>query len=95
MKFIPLNDRIWLKREDAEEKSTGGIIIPSNAQEKPMKAKVVAVGNGRITESGKILPLEVKKGQIVFFRKFAGTDITVENVEYLILREDEILAIVE
>lgn len=95
MNFKPLNDRILLKINDSEEKSAGGIIIPDSAQEKPMKGQVVAVGTGKVSDSGKVTPLEVKAGQSVFFRKYAGTEVSIDGVEHMIMREDEILAIVE
>lgn len=95
MKFRPLNDRVLVKRIDAEETTRGGIIIPDNAKEKPMQAKVVAVGPGKMLDSGKLCPLEVKEGQTVFFRKYAGSEVTIEGQEHLILREEEILAVLE
>lgn len=95
MKFRPLNDRILVKRIDAEETTKGGIIIPDNAKEKPMHAKVVAVGPGKTLDNGKLSPLEVKSGQTVFFRKYAGSEVTIEGQEHLILREDEVLAVLE
>lgn len=95
MKFRPLNDRVLVKRIDAEETTRGGIIIPDNAKEKPMQAKVVAVGPGKTLDSGKICPLDVKVGQTIFFRKYAGSEVTIEGHEHLILREDEILAVLE
>lgn len=93
MKLKPLNDRILIKRISGEEKTAGGIIIPDNAKEKPMEGKVMAVGGGKILEDGKIRPLEVKKGDVVFFRKYAGTEVTIEGEEHMIMREDEILAV--
>jgi len=95
MAVRPLGDRILVKREADEEKTKGGIIIPDAAKEKPSKGKVVAVGKGRITENGKLEPLDVKKGDNVLFGKYAGTEINIEGVEHLILREEDILAIVE
>jgi len=93
MALKPLNDRVLIKRLDGEEKTAGGIIIPDNAKEKPMEGLVVAVGEGKLLENGKVRPLEVKKGDTVFFRKYAGTDVTIDGVEHLIMREEEILAV--
>jgi chaperonin GroES len=95
MKFKPLNDRVLVKRVDAEETTKGGIIIPDNAKEKPMQGKVVAAGPGKMLDSGKLVALEVKVGQTVFFRKYAGSEMSIEGQEHLILREDEILAVLE
>ena len=95
MKFKPLNDRILIKRIDAEETTKGGIIIPDSAKEKPLQGKVMAVGNGKVLENGTVRALEVKEGQTVFFRKYGGTEITVEGTELLIMREEEILAVLE
>lgn len=95
MKLRPLNDRVLVKRVETEEKTAGGIIIPETAKEKPMEGEVVAVGEGRVLENGQVRPLEVKVGDRVFFRKYAGTDVTIDGVEHLILREDEILAVAE
>jgi chaperonin GroES len=89
-----LNDRILIKRIDSEETTAGGIIIPDSAKEKPMEGEVVAAGEGRVLDNGKVRPLEVKAGDRVFFRKYAGTELTLEGVEHLIMREDEILAVV-
>ena len=94
-KFRPLHDRVVVKRVDAEEKTKGGIIIPDTAKEKPMEAEVVAVGKGKVNEEGKQFPLDVKKGDRILIGKYAGTEIKIEDEEYLILREDEVLAIVE
>ena len=95
MKFRPLNDRILVKRIDAEETSRGGIIIPDNAKEKPMQGIVMAVGEGKHLENGKIRALQVKKDQTIFFRKYAGTEVAIDGVELMILREDEVLAVLE
>lgn len=95
MTFRPLNDRILVKRIDAEETTKGGIIIPDNAKEKPMQGKVIAVGQGKCQDNGKIRALEVKKDQTIFFRKYAGTEVTISGIEHMILREDEVLAILE
>lgn len=95
MKFRPLNDRVLLKRIESETKTAGGLFIPDSAKEKPQEAMVVAVGAGKTLENGKLKALDVKEGDRVFFRKYAGNDITLEGVEHVILREDEILAIFE
>jgi chaperonin GroES len=95
MKIRPLHDRVVVKRVEEEEKTKGGIIIPDTAKEKPVEGKVVAVGGGKILENGKKQPLEVKKGDRVLFGKYAGTDIKVEGEEHLIMREDDIIAIIE
>jgi len=95
MKIRPLYDRVIVKRIEEEEKTKWGIIIPDTAKEKPIEGKVVAVGGGKILENGKKLPLDVKKGDKVLFGKYAGTDIQIEGEEHLIMREDDIIAIVE
>ena len=95
MKIRPLHDRVIVKRIEEEEKTKGGIIIPDTAKEKPIEGKVVAVGAGKILENGKKLALEVKKGDRVLFGKYAGTDIKIDGEEHLIMREDDIIAIVE
>lgn len=95
MKVRPLHDRILVQRlEDSEEKSGGGIIIPDSAKEKPQRGKVTAVGNGKTLDNGNRVELEVKKGDHVLFGKYAGTEVKIEGDDYLILREDDILAIV-
>ena len=91
MKVIPLYDRVLLKRLEEEETVKGGIIIPDTAKEKPLEAEVIAVGKGRL-EKGKVIPLEVKKGDKVLIGKFSGTEVTIEDVELVIVREEEILA---
>lgn len=95
MKIRPLQDRIIVKRLEEEEKSKGGIIIPDSAKEKPLEAEVVAVGRGKILDDGKIREPEVKKGDRILFGKYSGTEIKIEGVDHLILREDDILGIVE
>ena len=92
MKVIPLHDRILLKRLEKQEAKKGGIIIPDTAKEKPQEAKVIEVGKGRVTEEGKVIPLEVKKGDKVLIGKFSGTEVTIGDVEHIIVREEEILA---
>jgi chaperonin GroES len=91
----PLHDRILVKRVDAKEQLRGGIIIPDTAKEKPQEAEVIAVGEGKYSEDGQRIKLDVKKGDKVLIGKYSGTDIKLEEVEYTILREDEVLAIVE
>ena len=95
MKIRPLQDRIIVKRLEEEETSRGGIIIPDTAKEKPSEGLVVAVGKGKVTEDGKKLPLEVKKNDRILFGKYSGTDIKIEGEEYLIMREDDVLGIVQ
>ena len=95
MKIRPLQDRIIVKRVDEEETTKGGIIIPDTAKEKPQEGKVIAVGKGKINEDGKVQPLDVKKGDKVLFSKYAGTEITLEGDEHLIIREDDVLGVVE
>ena len=92
MKVIPLHDRVLVKRLEAEETTKGGIIIPDTAKEKPQEAEVIEVGQGRMGEDGKIIPLDVKKGDKVLIGKFSGTEVTIDGEEHLILREEEILA---
>ncbi len=95
MKIRPLQDRILVKRLDSEEKSTGGIIIPDTAKEKPQEGKVVAVGKGKVGEDGKVQPLDVKKGDKVLFSKYSGSEVNIEDEEHLIIREDDVLGIIE
>ncbi len=95
MKVKPLYDRILVKRIEAEEVKKGGIIIPDTAKEKPLEAEVIAVGQGRYDDNGKRMALEVKKGDRVLIGKYAGTEIKIEGTEYLIVREDEVLGVVE
>lgn len=92
MKVIPLHDRILLKRLEEQEVKKGGIIIPDTAKEKPQEAIVVEVGKGRVTEDGKVVPLDVKKGDKVLIGKFSGTEVNIGDVEHVIVREEEILA---
>ena len=94
MKIRPLQDRIIVKRIGEEETSKGGIIIPDSAKEKPQEGKVVAVGKGKIRDDGVLQKLDIKKGDRVLFGKFAGTEVTLEDEEHLIIREDDVLGIV-
>ena len=95
MKYRPLHDRVIVKRVEEEDKTSGGIIIPDAAKEKPQQGKVLAVGKGKILENGKVSPLAVKKGDRILFGKYAGTDIKIDDEEHLIMREDDILAIIK
>jgi chaperonin GroES len=95
MKIKPLNDRILVKRLEEEAKTKGGIIIPDSAKEKPAQGEVIAVGDGKLDEAGKRIPMQVKKGDRVLFAKYAGTEIKIEDEEHLVMREDDILGIIE
>jgi chaperonin GroES len=95
MKFRPLGDRILVKRIKEEEKTKGGIIIPDTAKEKPQEGKVVAVGKGKYSEDGKLIPIEVKAGDKILFGKYSGSEIKLEGDEHIILREDDILGILD
>lgn len=95
MNIRPLHDRLIVKRFEEEEKTKGGIIIPDNAKEKPQQGEVIAVGSGKILEDGKKAPLEVKKGDRVLFGKYSGTEIKIDGIEYLMMREEDILGIVD
>ena len=95
MKIRPLHDRVIVKRIEEEEKSKGGIIIPDTAKEKPQEGKVVAVGKGKVNDDGKIIPLDVKVDDRILFGKYSGTEINVDGEEHLIMREDDILGVIE
>jgi chaperonin GroES len=95
MKVRPLHDRILVKRIEEGEVRKGGIIIPDTAKEKPQEGKVVAAGNGKVTEDGKRIPLDVKAGDKILFGKYSGSEVKVDDEEYLILREEDVLAIIE
>ncbi|OGG46343.1 MAG: co-chaperone GroES [Candidatus Handelsmanbacteria bacterium RIFCSPLOWO2_12_FULL_64_10] len=95
MKIRPLADRILIKRIEQDEVKKGGIVIPDTAKEKPQEAEVVAVGPGKLDENGKRIPLEVKKGNRILIGKYAGAEVTLDGEEHLILREDEVLAVIE
>lgn len=95
MQVIPLADRILVKPLEAEEKTKGGIILPDTAKEKPQEGKVIAVGKGKVLEDGKVQPLEVKVGDRILYSKYAGTEIKIEGEEHLIIREDDVLAIIK
>lgn len=93
--FRPLNDRVLIQRIEAEEKTAGGILIPDSAKEKPVEGKVVAVGNGKILDNGQTRKLEVKAGDHILFGKWSGNEVKIDGVEHLLIKEDEILAIIE
>ena len=95
MKFRPLHDRVVVKRLTADEKTAGGIIIPDTAQEKPMQGEVVAVGSGGRDEAGKLIPVEVKAGDKVLFGKWSGTEVKIDGTEYLIMKESDIMGVLE
>ncbi len=95
MKVRPLRDQVIVKRLEEEEKTKGGIIIPDTAKEKPIEGKVIAVGDGKIKEDGRKIPMEVKKGNRVLFAKYAGTEIKIDGEEHLMMKEDDILGIIE
>ena len=95
MKFKPLRDRVLVKYTEEAEKTAGGLYIPDSAKEKPQKGEVVSVGPGRVTDDGKLQSMSVKVGDVVLFDKYSGSKVTMDNVEYLIIREEDILGIVE
>ena len=95
MKFRPLADRILIKRIEKEETTSGGIIIPDSAKEKPQEGEVIAIGNGKVLDNGEVVKMNVKEGDRILFGKYSGTEIKLDGVEHLILREDEVLGILE
>jgi len=95
MKIRPLHDRLLVERLEEKEVKKGGIIIPDTAKEKPQEARVIAVGNGKVTEEGKTIPLDVKAGDKILFGKYSGSEVKIDDKEYLIMREDDVLAILE
>jgi chaperonin GroES len=95
MKIRPLQDRLIVKRVAEENKTKGGIIIPDTAKEKPLEGKVIAVGNGKVLEDGKVRPLDVKAGDNILFSKYAGTEIKIEGEDHLMLREEDVLGVIE
>lgn len=95
MSLRPLSDRILVERVDEDDKTKGGIIIPDTAKEKPAEGKIVATGNGRMGEDGKLLPMDVKIGDRILFSKYGGTDVKIDGIDYLILRQDDVLGIIE
>ena len=95
MKLKPLNDRVLVKRLESEEKTSGGLFIPDTAKEKPSKGQVVAAGPGKTDNNGKVVAMQVKAGDVVLFNKYSGTEIKLDGVEHLVMREDDILAIIK
>jgi chaperonin GroES len=95
MKIRPLHDRVVVKRKDADNKTTSGIIIPDTAKEKPLEGKIIAVGSGVRNDNGILLPLGVQKGDMVLFDKYAGTEIMIDGEEYMMMKEDDILGVIE
>ena len=95
MKIRPLHDRLLVERLEENEVKKGGIIIPDTAKEKPQEARVIAVGNGKVTDEGKKIPLDVKAGDKILFGKYSGSEVKIDDKEYLIMREDDVLAILE
>src|SRR5688572_30791973 len=95
MKIRPLHDRVIVKREDEERKSPGGIVIPDTAAEKPIRGKIIAVGKGKILENGSIRPLDLKVGDKILFGKYGGTEVKVEGEDLLVMREEDIMAVIE
>ena len=95
MKLRPLQDRILVKRVEEAQKTKGGIIIPDSAKEKPAEGEVIAVGNGKLGEDGKRIPIELKKGDRILFSKYGGTEVQIDDEEYLIMREDDVLGVVD
>jgi chaperonin GroES len=95
MKFRPLHDRVVVKRIDAEEKSAGGIIIPDTAKEKPSQGEIIAVGPGGRDENGKLIPIDLKAGEVVLFGKWSGTEVKIDGIDYLIMKESDIMGVLE
>ncbi len=95
MKIRPLQDRIIVKRVEEETKTKGGIIIPDSAKEKPAEGKVISVGKGKVNNDGKLIPLDIKEGDLILFGKYSGTEVKIEGEEYLIMREDDVLGVIE
>ena len=95
MKIRPLHDRVMVKREDEERKSPGGIVIPDTAAEKPIRGKIVAVGKGKILENGSVRPLDLKVGDKILFGKYGGTEVKVDGDELLVMREEDVMAVIE
>ena len=95
LKIRPLHDRVIIQRLEAETKSSGGIVIPDSATEKPIRGKVMAVGKGKILENGDVRPLDVKVGDHILFGKYSGTEVKVDGDEYLVMREEDVMAVIE
>lgn len=94
MKIRPLHDRVLVMRSEEERKSAGGIVIPDSATEKPQRGKIVAVGKGKILENGEIRPLDVKVGDTILFGKYSGTEVKIDNTDYLVMREEDIMGVI-
>ncbi len=95
MKIRPLHDRVLVKRLEAETKSSGGIVIPDTAAEKPIRGEVVAVGKGKLLENGEVRPLDIKNGDRILFGKYSGTEVKIDGEEYLVMREDDVMAVID
>jgi chaperonin GroES len=95
MKIRPLQDRILIKRVEEEQKTAGGIIIPDSAKEKPQEGRVVAVGNGKVGDDGKVRPLDVRKGDRILFSKYSGSEVKLDGEEHMIIREEDVLGVIE
>ncbi|MBW2145867.1 MAG: co-chaperone GroES [Deltaproteobacteria bacterium] len=95
MKFRPLHDRILVKRVEEEERTQGGIVIPDSAKEKPIEGEIISIGAGKVDEEGKVRPMDVKQGDRILFGKYSGTEIKLDGEDYLIMREDDVLGILE
>ncbi len=95
MKIRPLHDRVLVKRLEAETKSAGGIVIPDTATEKPVRGEVIAVGKGKLLESGEVRPLDIKNGDKILFGKYSGTEVKIDGEEYLVMREDDVMAVID
>ena len=95
MKFRPLHDRVVVRRLEQEERTAGGIIIPDTAKEKPLEGTVVAVGNGKVLEDGKVRPMDIKPGDTILFSKYAGTEVKIEGEDHLILTDEDVLGVIE
>lgn len=95
MKIRPLHDRVLVKRLEAETKSAGGIVIPDTATEKPVRGQVIAVGKGKLLENGELRPLDIKNGDKILFGKYSGTEVKIDGEEYLVMREDDVMAVID
>ncbi len=95
MKIRPLHDRVLVKRLEAETKSAGGIVIPDTATEKPIRGEVIAVGKGKLLENGEVRPLDIKNGDKILFGKYSGTEVKIDGEEYLVMREDDVMAVID
>jgi chaperonin GroES len=95
MKIKPLHDRVVIQRLDQEDMSAGGIVLPDTAQEKPMRGKVVAMGPGKMLDDGKVIPMAIKQGEEVLFGKYSGTEVKMDGIDYMVMREDDIMGVIE